>query len=135
MGCVRSAFSVALICALGAVAAVNGDAANDVASLARLAEGGKFRYVHWNIGHFALGLAPQTAIEAADSSERAAAYRAQIERLHPDFLGFSEFEPVFDKAGRLATNEVFSIFPTRLVGPKNNYQCNALFTRFPCVRH
>ena len=135
MGCVRSAFSVALICALGAVAAVNGDAANDVASLARLAEGGKFRYVHWNIGHFALGLAPQTAIEAADSSERAAAYRAQIERLHPDFLGFSEFEPVFDKAGRLATNEVYSIFPTRLVGPKNNYQCNALFTRFPCVRH
>lgn len=135
MGCVRTAFSVALICALGAVAAVNGDAANDVASLARLAEGGKFRYVHWNIGHFALGLAPQTAIEAADSSERAAAYRAQIERLHPDFLGFSEFEPVFDKAGRLATNEVFSIFPTRLVGPKNNYQCNALFTRFPCVRH
>ena len=135
MGCVRSAFVVALICALGAVAAVNGDAANDVASLARLDEGGKFRYVHWNIGHFSLGLAPQTAIEAADSSERAAAYRAQIERLHPDFLGFSEFEPVFDKAGRLATNEVFSIFPTRLVGPKNNYQCNALFTRFPCVRH
>ena len=61
MGCVRSAFAVALICALGTVVAVNGDAANDAASLARLAEGGKFRYVHWNIGHFALGLAPQTA--------------------------------------------------------------------------
>ena len=135
MGCVRSAFAVALICALGAVAAVNGDAANDAASLARLAEGGKFRYVHWNIGHFALGLAPRTAIEAADSSERAAAYRAQIERLHPDFLGLSGFEPVFDKSGRLATNEVFAAFQTKMVGPKNNYQCNAMFTRFPCVRH
>ena len=21
------------------------------------------------------------------------------------------------------------------IGPKNNYQCNALFTRFPCVRY
>ena len=135
MGCVRSAFAVALICALGTVAVVNGGAANDAASLARLAEGGKFRYVHWNIGHFALGLAPQTAIEAADSSERAAAYRAQIERLHPDFLGLSEFEPEFDKSGRLATNEVFAAFQTKLVGPKNNYQCNAMFTRFPCVRH
>ena len=119
---------VAALLALGAAVAKG-------ASADGIAEGERFRFVHWNIGHFARGLAPQTAIEAADSSERAAAYRAQIERLHPDFLGFSEFEPVFDKAGRLATNEVFSIFPTRLVGPKNNYQCNALFTRFPCVRH
>jgi len=115
--------------------AANGDDATDAASLARLAEGELFRYVHWNIGHFALGLAPRTAIEAPDSSARAAAYRAQIERLHPDFLGLSEFEPEFDKSGRLATNEVFAAFPTKLVGPKNNYQCNAMFTRFPCVRH
>ena len=98
---------VAALLALGAAVAKG-------ASADGIAEGERFRFVHWNIGHFARGLAPQTAIEAADSSERAAAYRAQIERLHPDFLGFSEFEPVFDKAGRLATNEVFSI---------------------PCVRH
>ena len=135
MGCRRFVFAVALICALGAIVAANGDDATDAASLARLAEGELFRYVHWNIGHFALGLAPRTAIEATDSSARAAAYRAQIERLHPDFLGLSEFEPEFDKSGRLATNEVFAAFPTKLVGPKNNYQCNALFTRFPCVRH
>ena len=32
-------------------------------------------------------------------------------------------------------NEVFAAFQTKLVGPKNNYQCNAMFTRFPCVRH
>ncbi len=135
MGCRRFVFAVALICALGAIVAANGDDATDAASLARLAEGELFRYVHWNIGHFALGLAPRTAIEATDSSARAAAYRAQIERLHPDFLGLSEFEPEFDKSGRLATNEVFAAFPTKLVGPKNNYQCNAMFTRFPCVRH
>ena len=100
-----------------------------------IAEGERFRYVHWNIGHFALGRASATSIEAKDSAVRSAAYRSQIERMHPDFFGVSEFEPVFDKAGRLATNEVFSMFPTKLVGPKNNYQCNALFSRFPCVRH
>ena len=121
------AFAAAIL-ALGAAAA-------DGASTDRIAEGGRFRFVHWNIGHFALGLAPATSIEAKDSAVRSAAYRSQIERLHPDFFGVSEFEPVFDKAGRLATNEVFSMFPTKLVGPKNNYQCNALFTRFPCVRH
>lgn len=135
MGCRRFVFAVALICALGAIVAANGDDATDAASLARLADGEMFRYVHWNIGHFAFGLSSKTSIESADSAARAADYRTQIERLHPDFLGLSEFEPQFDKAGRLATNEVFAAFPTKLVGPKNNYQCNALFARFPCVRH
>ena len=109
--------------------------AAEAAPLDDLADGATFRYVHWNIGHFAFGLSSNTAIEPEESAERAAAYRAQIERLRPDFLGLSEFEPVFDKSGRLATNEVFAAFPAKLVGPRNNYQCNAIFTRFPCVRH
>ena len=31
--------------------------------------------------------------------------------------------------------DVFASFPTRILGPKSHYQCNALFTRFPCLRH
>ena len=95
----------------------------------------RFSVVQWNIGHFALGKASKTAITAEASAARSAEYRAMIDRLNPDFLGVSEFDPVFDKAGRLTTNEVFAAFPTKVLGPKNNYQCNALFTRFPCVRH
>ena len=95
----------------------------------------RFRVVQWNIGHFALGKNSQTAIAPEESSARSAAYRAMIAQLKPDFLGVSEFDPVFDKAGRLSTNEVFSSFPTMILGPKNHYQCNALFTRFPYVRH
>ena len=95
----------------------------------------RFSVVQWNIGHFALGKRSRTTIAPEKSAERSAAYRAMIARLKPDFLGVSEFDPIFDMAGRLSTNEVFSSFPTMILGPKNSYQCNALFTRFPCVRH
>ena len=125
---IRLQFLSALLVMLGAWAA---NAASDDG----IAKGEKFRYVQWNIGHLALGLAPATNISAEESPVRAAAYRAQIDRLHPDFIGVSEFEPVFDKAGRRTVEEVFAAFPTKLVGPKNNYQCNALFTRSPCIRH
>ena len=60
------AFAAAIL-TLGAAAA-NG------ASTDRIAEGERFMFVHWNIGHFALGLAPATSIEAKDSAMRSAAY-------------------------------------------------------------
>ena len=94
-----------------------------------------FSVVQWNIGHFAFGRNKYTEITAKESAARSAAYRAMIQKLNPDFLGISEFEPVFDKAGRLSTNEIFSSFPTKVIGPKNHYQSNALFTHLPCVRH
>ena len=94
-----------------------------------------FKVVQWNIGHFAHGRAKRTAVTAKESAGKSAEYRAMIEKLKPDFLGVSEFDPVFDKAGRLSTNELFASFPTRILGPKVHYQCNALFTHFPCVRH
>lgn len=94
-----------------------------------------FKVIQWNIGHFAHGLAKHTAIAADESAAKSAEYRAMIAELKPDFLGVNEFDPVFDKAGRLATNEVFASFPTRILGPKIHYQCNAIFTHFPCLRH
>ena len=93
------------------------------------------RVVQWNIGHFAMGRKNRTTIAPEKSAARSAEYRAEITRLKPDFLGVSEFDAVFDKAGRLSTNEVFASFPVRILGPKNSYQCNALFTRFPVLGH
>ena len=95
----------------------------------------QFRVVQWNIGHFAHGKDKRTAIVAKESKARSAEYRAMIDRLKPDFLGVSEFDPVFDKAGQPTTKKVFASFPTKIVGPKAHYQCNALFTHFKCVRH
>ena len=54
------------------------------------------KVVQWNIGHFAHGLDKRTAIAAEDSAAQSAEYRAMIGRLKPDFLGVSEFDPVFD---------------------------------------
>ena len=56
----------------------------------------RFSVVQWNIGHFALGKNSQTAIAPEESSARSAAYRAMIAQLKPDFLGVSEFDPIFD---------------------------------------
>lgn len=104
-----------------------------VACAAGWALGSEIRVVQWNMGHFALGKSSRTKIAAGESASRAAAYRAKIADLQPDILGVSEFEPVFDKAGGLATNLVFASFPTRVTGPRNNYQSNAVFTRFACL--
>ena len=62
------------------------------------------RVVQWNIGHFAMGRSSRTAIAPEESAAKSAEYRAEIARLKPDFLGVSEFDPVFDKGGRLSTN-------------------------------
>jgi hypothetical protein len=102
---------------------------------AEVGDGVTIRVVQWNIGHFAMGRSSRTAIAPEESAAKSAEYRAEIARLKPDFLGVSEFDPVFDMAGRLSTNEVFASFPVQILGPKNNYQCNALFTRFPVLRH
>ena len=42
---------------------------------------------------------------------------AKIAELDADFLGVSEYDPLFDVAGTLATNAVFASFPTRIEGP------------------
>ena len=93
------------------------------------------RIAQWNIGHFAMGKAARTKIPKGKSDERAAEYRAKIEELNVDFLGVSEFDRVFDTSGTSSVEKVFSSFQSQVAGPKNGYQCNAVFSRFPCVRH
>ena len=102
-------------------------------SLSALADG-VFRVATWNIGHFAMGKGCNPAVEVADSAVRAAEYREKIAAIGVGILGVSEYDPVFDMTGRLATNAVFASFPFVAEGPKNEYQCNAVFARFPIVR-
>ncbi len=90
---------------------------------------GAFRFVHWNIGHFALGKGKNTTVTAEASAARAVEYREKIESLGADFMGISEYDPVFDQAGASTTNLLFAAFPERVEGPKNDYQCNAMFSR------
>ena len=92
------------------------------------------RVAQWNIGHFSLGRKSYSTITPDASEARAAEYRAKIDSLGVDFLGVSEFDPAFDTAGTLTEDVVFADFPSRVVGPKNDYQCNAVFSRYPCLR-
>ncbi len=98
------------VVAVSALAAIAGAPAGGCKSPVR------FSVVQWNIGHFALGKDYNTAITDGESAARSAEYRAMIDRMKPDFLGISEYEPVFDKAGRSTESELFSSFPTKLTG-------------------
>ena len=97
-------------------------------------DAGTLRVATWNIGHFAMGKGFNPAVEVADSAVRAAEYREKIAAIGVDILGVSEYDPIFDKVGTPATNAVFASFPSKAEGPKNRYQCNAVFSRFPIVR-
>ncbi len=92
------------------------------------------RVVQWNIGHFAMGKSSRPTTSPAESEARAAEYRAKIAELQADLLGVSEFDRAFDTSGASSLAKVFASFPSHVAGPKKGYQCNAVFSRFPCVR-
>ena len=92
------------------------------------------RVAQWNIGHFAMGRSGSPTVKPENSAARAAEYRAKIAALGVDFLGVSEYDPAFDTAGTPSEKAVFAAFESRIPGPKNGYQCNAVFSRFPCLR-
>ena len=99
------------------------------------AEAESLRIAQWNIGHFSMGGDCKSSVREEKSAERSAEYRAKIAEIDADFIGVSEYDPVFDKAGTPTTNAVFASYPTKVEGPKNEYQCNAVFSRYKCIRH
>lgn len=96
--------------------------------------GETFSVAHWNIGHFAMGKSENSTVGPEVSAVRAAEYRAQIAKMDADFIGVSEYDPVFDTAGNPTTNAVFASYATCVAGQKSRYQCNAVFARRRCVR-
>ena len=91
-----------------------------------------FRIAAWNIGHFSMGTVPSTSITAEESDRRASAYRVKIAELKADFIAVAEYDSVFDKAGGSTAAKVFSSFPTKIIGKKTDFQCNAMFSHFTC---
>ena len=94
-----------------------------------------FRYVQWNIGHFAMGKSHTTTVTPERSAARAAEYRAKIAAIDADFIGVCEYDPTFDTARTPTPDAVFAGYPTRVIGPKNSYQSNAVFARRECLRY
>ena len=90
---------------------------------------GTFTFAQWNLGHFAHGKAPSTAIAASDGERRARAYRALIERVRPDVLGLCEYSEIFDGGGRETRMALFGDYGGFVSGPKCGFQCNAIASR------
>lgn len=105
------------------------------AIFAMTSAGESIRVAQWNIGHFAMGKSCNPTVSPEESEARASEYRAKIAEMDADFIGVSEYDPVFDTAGTPSTNAVFSTYSAQVAGPKNSYQSNAVFSRLPCIRH
>lgn len=90
---------------------------------------GSLVFMHWNIGHFCHGRSCSTAIGAAESNEKAGAFRAFFEKYSPDVAGLCEYSAEFDVAGGKARTLPFADFASLDEGPCHEYQCNAMAAR------
>ena len=97
----------------------------------------KITVASWNIGHFALGKAADSRIVLNEAPDKALAYRRFIDALGADIMAVVEYSPEFvrDADGQmlLATrDEVFAGYTNAIVGPKWEYNGNAIFSNgFP----
>ena len=95
----------------------------------------KFRYAHWNIGHFtyydgATG-SDTPNIPAADSDAMAIRYKKTINELDADILGVCEDDPVFDAAGNTSLSKLYYKYRTKYQGTKYNYMCASIYANLP----
>ena len=97
----------------------------------------KITVASWNIGHFALGKAADSRIKLEDAPEMALAYRRFIDSIGADIMAVVEYSPEFvrDADGKMllsAREEVFAGYTSAAIGPKWDYNGNAIFSNeFP----
>ena len=90
---------------------------------------GVFTFAQWNLGHFAHSKSSLSSISASAADRRLKAYRALLERVRPDVLGLCEYSAKFDAGGIKTRNALFGDYPAFVVGPANDFQCNAIASR------
>lgn len=87
-----------------------------------------FRFMSWNIGHFAVGKSYKSTILEEDAEARGAAYRKHLDDIGADVVGICEYSDLFTTNGTVrASDAVFSRYPNKEIGPSHFYQWNALF--------
>lgn len=93
----------------------------------------KITVASWNIGHFALGKAPDSRIKLEEASEKALSYRRFIDSIGADIMAVVEYSPEFvrDADGKMllsSREEVFAGYEGAIIGPKWDYNGNAIFS-------
>lgn len=96
----------------------------------------KFRFAHWNVGHFTYydGIQGDDTpdIPAVDSAAMAIRYKKAINEINADVLGVCEDDPVFDADDTASLPVLYE--PRYAIceqGTKFNYMCASLYTNLP----
>lgn len=100
------------------------------------ASANKFRFAHWNVGHFSYYDGKQGTdtpdIPAADSATMAIRYKKAINEINADVLGVCEDDPVFDADDTASLPLLYEPrFAICEQGTKYNYMCASLYTNLP----
>ena len=84
---------------------------------------------HWNIGHFSNGKSFNTTITSENYSEKQIQYKNALDSFKADIIGVCEYNPEFDNDGNLAQDAIFYNYVNANIGPKYQYNCNAIFSK------
>lgn len=99
------------------------------------AVGRKFRYAHWNIGHFTYydGIQGNATpnIPEADAEGMAIRYKKALNEIDADILGICEDDTVFDAVGDTSIDMLYYKYALKYQGTKYNYMCASLYANLP----
>ena len=93
----------------------------------------KITVASWNIGHFALGKSGDTKLTHAVLDFYKQTYRAFFNELNADILALVEYNPLIVNATETqaavdAHEAILSNYRDAQIGPKYDYNCNAIFS-------
>lgn len=114
-----------------------GTVEEEIDAVKNMAQGNlaKFRFAHWNVGHFTYYDDKQGSstpdIPAADSDAMAIRYKKIINEVDADILCICEDDPNFDAAGNTSIDKLYYKFPIRYQGTKYNYMCASIYSVLP----
>ena len=95
----------------------------------------KLKVASWNIGHFSKGKKQYSTITDETVDAMRIAYRKVFDAVSADFLCLSEFDEVFNSDAENSTpqSEILGNYPFYKIGEKHDFNCNAVFSRYPIL--
>ena len=95
----------------------------------------KFRYAHWNIGHFTyyddIQGSSTPDIPAEDAEAMSIRYKKALNEIDADILAVCEDDPVFDAIGDTSIDMVYYKYGNIYQGTKRTYNCNSIYFNLP----
>lgn len=87
----------------------------------------RFRYLSWNVGHWAKGNGTQSAVTSETYAETKTGFRKVMNDFAPDFVGCCEYSSLFYQS-ETAREAIFSQYLKAYIGVESGYIGTALFS-------